>query len=42
MGLINDSFDYFSFEKTMAQEWALDDELLIGKPKDKILNTEDE
>ena len=40
LGLVNDPFDYVSFENAMAQKWTEDDDLIIEKLKDKFMNTQ--
>ena len=40
LGLVNDPFDYVSFESSMFQSWTEDDQQLIEKLMDKYMNVQ--
>jgi hypothetical protein len=40
LGLVNDPFDYVSFESSMFQSWTDDDQQLIEKLMDKYMNVQ--
>lgn len=40
LGLVNDPFDYISFESSMSQSWTNDDQEIIEKLKDKYMNVQ--
>ena len=40
LGLVNDPFDWVTFQSSMLQSWTNDDELLIEKLMDKYMNVQ--